>query len=103
MVWVFGLRERIKGVHHTTLITWVRLVGKLLPDAYDPEVMPEVGEVDELQTYVKKTHKIWLWTAVDHFRSGILGWVLGDSTSDETFESLWDRVSAWKCYFYVTD
>ncbi len=54
MVWVFGLRERIKGVHHTTLITWVRLVGKLLPDAYDPEVMPEVGELDELQTYVKK-------------------------------------------------
>ena len=50
----------------------------------------------------KKTHKIWLWTAVDHFRSGILGWVLGDHSS-ETFESLWDRVSAWKCYFYVTD
>ena len=103
MVWAFGLRERIKGVHYTTLITWVRLVGKLLPDAYDPEVMPEVGELDELQTYVKKKHKIWLWTAVDHFRSGILGWVLGERSSDETFESLWDRVSAWKCYFYVTD
>ena len=43
-----------QGVHHTTLITWVRLVGKLLPDAYDPEVMPDVGELDELQTYVKK-------------------------------------------------
>jgi hypothetical protein len=57
MVWAFGLRERIKGVHHTTLITWVRLVGKLLPDAYDPEVMPEVGELDELQTYVKKHTK----------------------------------------------
>jgi transposase-like protein len=50
----FRAIQRIKGVHHTTLITWVRLVGKLLPDAYDPEVMPDVGELDELQTYVKK-------------------------------------------------
>ena len=87
---------------------WLGQTQKLEPvtvrelDVYDPEVMPEVGELDELQTYVKKTHKIWLWTAVDHFRSGILGWVLGDPSSDETFESLWDRVSAWKCYFYVT-
>ena len=31
-------------------------MGKLLPDAYDPEVMPDVGELDELQTYVKKKH-----------------------------------------------
>ena len=53
----FRAIQRIKGVHHTTLITWVRLVGKLLPDAYDPEVMPEVGELDELQTYVKKNTK----------------------------------------------
>jgi hypothetical protein len=29
-------------------------VGKLLPDAYDPEVIPQVAEFDELQTYVKK-------------------------------------------------
>src|SRR6476469_452886 len=50
----------------------------------------------------KKTDNIWLWTAVDHFQPGILGWVLGDHSS-ETFESLWNRVSAWKCYFYVTD
>jgi IS1 family transposase len=40
----------------------------------------------------------WLWTAVDHFRSGILGEVSGDHSS-ETFEPLWDKVSAWKCYF----
>jgi IS1 family transposase len=87
-------------VHHTTLINSVKQVRKLLPDAYDPEVIPQVAELDELQTYVKKTHKIWLWTAIDHFRSGILGWVSADHSS-ETFESLWDKVSAWKCYFYV--
>jgi hypothetical protein len=35
-------------------MNWVKQVGKLLPDVYDPEVIPEVGELSELQTYVKK-------------------------------------------------
>ena len=49
--------ERVKGVHHTTVITWVKRVGELLPDAYDPDTIPEVGELDELETFVgsKKT------------------------------------------------
>ena len=49
--------ERVTGVHHTTIINWVKQVGKLLRDAYDPEVTPEVGELDELETFVgsKKT------------------------------------------------
>jgi transposase len=75
----FRAIERVKGVHHTTIINWVKQVRKLLPSAYDPGTIPEVGELDELQTFVgsKKTC-IWVWTAVDHFRPGILGWVLGD-------------------------
>ena len=53
----FRAIERVKGVHHTTVITWVKQVGALLPDAYEPEEMPQVGELDELQTFVgaKKT------------------------------------------------
>lgn len=47
-------------------------------------------------------NKIWLWTAVDHFKQGIIGWVLGDH-SVQTFQPLWDSVSKWQCYFYVTD
>ncbi len=47
-------------------------------------------------------NKIWLWTAVDHFRKGILGWVLGDHSA-ETFRPLWAIVATWQCYFYVTD
>lgn len=39
--------ERVKGVHHTTVITWLKQVGQMLPDAYDPETIPEVGELDE--------------------------------------------------------
>lgn len=44
--------ERVKGVHHTTVINWVKAVGKLLPDAYNPDQIPEVGELDELETFV---------------------------------------------------
>ena len=53
----FRAIERVKNVHHTTIINWVKEAGKLLPDCYDPETNPEVGELDELQTFVgsKKT------------------------------------------------
>ena len=43
-----------------------------------------------------------MWTAVNHFHEGILAWVIGDRSS-ETFKFLWDIVSYWQCYFYVTD
>ncbi len=39
---------------------------------------------------------------VNHKTSGILGWVLGDRSS-ETFRQLWQRIKAWNSYFYVTD
>ncbi len=53
----FRAIERVKGVHHTTIIYWQKQVGQLLPDAYQPETHPEVGELDELETFVgsKKT------------------------------------------------
>ncbi|MEG4128180.1 IS1 family transposase [Microcoleus sp. Pol11C1] len=94
---------RVKNVHHTTIINWVKQVGKLLPDFYEAEITPQVGELDELETFVgsKKT-KPWLWTAVDHFKPGILGWVLADHSA-KTFEPLWEIVNKWKCHFYVTD
>ena len=95
--------ERVKGVHHPTVITWVKLVGELLPDAYEPAVVPTVGELDELETFIgsKKT-KSGARSAVDHFKPGILGWVLGDHSAD-TFRPLWAIIQTWQCYFYVTD
>jgi transposase-like protein len=53
----FRAIERIKGVHHTSIINWVKQVGELLPNAYAPETVPLVGELDELETFVgsKKT------------------------------------------------
>lgn len=43
-----------------------------------------------------------MWTAVNHFRQGILAWALGDHSA-ETFKPLWDVVCLWQCYFSVTD
>ena len=53
----FRAIERVKGVHNTTVMTWVKEVGELLPDAYNPKTTPQVGELDELETFVgqKKT------------------------------------------------
>jgi len=53
----FRAIERVKSVHHTTVIYWVKQVGHLLPDAYAPETQPQVAELDELETFVgsKKT------------------------------------------------
>lgn len=53
----FRAIERVKGVHNTTVMAWVKEVGELLPNAYDPEITPQVGELDELETFVghKKT------------------------------------------------
>ena len=43
----FRARTRSLRVHHTTIITWVKAVEKLLPEAYSPEVLPEVAQLDE--------------------------------------------------------
>jgi transposase-like protein len=48
----FRAIERITGVNHNTVINWVKQVGFSLPDAPDYEEIPEVAELDELQTFV---------------------------------------------------
>jgi insertion element IS1 protein InsB len=62
-------------VHHTTIITWLKAVEKLLPDAYTREQIPDVGSSDKVEAFIgsKKTC-IWLWKAVDYF----CFWHLGD-------------------------
>lgn len=53
----FRAIERVTGVHHTTIIYWVKQIGEKLPDAPQESEIPEVGELDELETFVgsKKT------------------------------------------------
>lgn len=100
-----GLRgiERVTEIHHTTVMRWMREAGLQLPDAPQSEDIPEVTDLDELQTFVgNKRNKIWIWTAVNHKQPGILAWVIGES-SRATFKYLWNLVHCWQCYFYVTD
>ncbi len=52
--------------------------------------------------WVGKKHKVWVWTAVNHFAVGILDWVVGARCA-AAFETLWKRVRKWQSYFYVTD
>ena len=50
---------RVKGINHVTVINWVKQ-GELLPNAYDPEATPQVGELDELETFIgSKKNQIW--------------------------------------------
>jgi transposase-like protein len=60
----FRAIEPVKDVHPTTVITWVKQIGEMLRDADDPDGPPEVGELDELETFVGSKNKIWVWTAV---------------------------------------
>jgi len=63
---VFRAIERVKHVHHTTIIYWVKQLGDHLPDTPTENNIPEVTELDELPTFVGSTkNKIWLWTAVN--------------------------------------
>ena len=48
----FRAGDRVKGVHHTTVIHWIKQVGHLLPDADESQTPPQVGELDELETFV---------------------------------------------------
>ena len=95
----FRAIERVKHVHHTTIIYWVKQLGSRLPDTPAESNIPEVGEqgcTSNLR-WLKK-NKIWLWTAVNHFSPGILAWVLGDRSA-ETFKPLWQIVHCWHSYF----
>jgi IS1 family transposase len=95
--------ERVIGVAHTTVIDWLAQVGEHLPDAYDPEEISQVGELDKLETFVgRKRDKVRIWIVVDHFQPGILGWAVGNHGA-ETFRPLWQAIACWQCFFWVSD
>ena len=97
----FRAIERVKKVHHTTVINWVKEVAHVLPDTPAYDEIPEVTQVavDELETFIgsKKTCG-WLWTAVNKHVPGVIAWVLGDRSS-ETFKLLWQIIRCWRCLF----
>jgi transposase-like protein len=50
----FRAIERVKKIHHTTIINWVKKAGKSLPNSPDYDEIPEITQVDELETFVGK-------------------------------------------------
>ena len=53
----FRAIERVKKVHHTTVIYWVKQIGATLPKNPETKEIPEITEIDKLETFVgsKKT------------------------------------------------
>ena len=100
-----GLRgiERVTEIHHTTIMNWIKDAGLKLPDAPEESEIPEITEIDELQTFVgNKKNKVWLWTVVNHWKPGIILWTLGDRSSS-SFQILWSIIKCWHSFWYVTD
>ena len=50
----FRAIERVTGVNHNTVINWVKQAGAALPKAPESSEIPEVTQVDELETFVGK-------------------------------------------------
>ena len=50
----FRAIKRVKKVHHTTIINWVKMIGNALPNIPDYDEIPEITQVDELETFVGK-------------------------------------------------
>ncbi len=50
----FRAIERITKVNHNTVIRWVRQAANQLPDSPKDYKIPQVGQLDELQTFVGK-------------------------------------------------
>jgi hypothetical protein len=77
-----GLRgiEPVTGVNHNTILNWVKLAAQNLPNAPQSSEIPQITEIDELQTFAgSKKKKVWIWSAIDHGHQGILSWVIGDT------------------------
>jgi transposase-like protein len=90
--------ERLTGVSHNTLINWVKEIRNSLSTEPDYDEIPEIAQIDELQTYVGKKKCLWLWTVVNKAIAGIIDWVIG-SRSAETFKPLCQIVKGWPCVF----
>jgi hypothetical protein len=50
----FRAIERQTGVNHNTVINWVKKAANPLPDAPEYSEIPEIAQVDELETFIGK-------------------------------------------------
>lgn len=88
----FRAIERVKNVHHTTIINWVKSAGNSYQILTNQKQIPKWENQMNYKNLWAKTNKASLWKAVDHFKPGILELVLGDHSA-KIFEPLWAEVS----------
>ena len=95
--------SRVTKISHVTILNWIQAAGESLSDEPQDEEIPEITEIDELQTFVgNKRNKYWVWTVVNHKKKGIILWTIGDR-SHQTFVLLWSMIKCWHSFWYVTD
>ncbi len=100
-----GIRgiSRVTKISHPTILNWIQEAGESLSNDPQDEEIPEITEIDELQTFVgNKKNKYWVWTVVNHKKKGIILWTIGDR-SHQTFALLWSVIKCWHSFWYVTD
>ena len=44
----------VMGVHHTTVISWVKKIGNKLDNVPPTEEIPQIPQIDELQSFIGK-------------------------------------------------
>ena len=67
------------------------------------EEIPEITEIDELQTFIgNKKNKVWIGAVVNHWNLGILLWTIGVASHSRTrdrsslsFPIIWSIIRCW--------
>ena len=55
--------ERVTEIHHTAVMNWIKETWLSLPDTSEESELPEITEIDELQTFIgSKKNKLWIWS-----------------------------------------
>ena len=95
--------SRVTKISHPTILNWIKEAGESLSNEPQDEEIPEITEIDELQTFVgNKRNKFWIGSVVNHKKKGIIIWAIGDR-SHQTFAFLWSIIRCWHSFWYVTD
>jgi len=110
----FKAIARVTEIDHTTIINWVEEAGESLSNEPQNDEIPEITEIDELQTFVgNKKNRFWIWSGrvsaqcqrswsdathhVNHQKQGIILWNIGDR-SHESFKLIWQIIKCWHSF-----
>lgn len=65
---------RVSQINHAAIINRVKQAAETLSDRPLDSEIPEITEIDQLQTLLFgiKKNKVWIWTVVNHGKKGIL-------------------------------